>query len=276
MRRMRAEDLVAAQALTQREGWPHSLRDWQFNFDLGEGWVVCNSSAKLLGTALWWPYGEAFGCVGFVVVDSGCRGQGIGRKLMEAVLEDAGDRALQLVATQAGIKLYRDCGFQTVGTIEQRQSDISAVKPIPPVAGTVLRNVNANDSAALSRFDYTAFGADRSGLLAQLFSVGDGLVAETEGNITGFALIRRAGKGLVIGPVAAVDQASAIALISAQLAEHSGFIRIDIPASATALAAWLDSIKLHCVDQATVMVRGEQPNKSTAMKIYSLISQALG
>src|SRR6185437_9201170 len=82
LRRLQAADLAAALKLTQAERWSHRMEDWEFHYRLGLGWAACDSTGKLLGTASWWAYGDAFATVGLVLVDQSCQGRGIGRKLM--------------------------------------------------------------------------------------------------------------------------------------------------------------------------------------------------
>src|SRR4029453_14726794 len=98
--------------LTQAEQWSHRLEDWQFHHRLGRGWAVCDDGdGGLPGPASWWAYGEQFGSVGLVLVDRQQQGKGLGRRLMNLIIDEAGSRALQLVATQGGLELYHACGF---------------------------------------------------------------------------------------------------------------------------------------------------------------------
>ena len=121
-----AEDLPDALRLTQALPWSHTLQDWQLHFRVGRGFAATDDAGRLLGTILWWPYGEHYGSVGLVVVSAGAQGRGIGRALMDTVLSDAGSRSLQLVATEAGLKLYRQCGFCELGPSSSTRAASSA------------------------------------------------------------------------------------------------------------------------------------------------------
>ena len=99
-------------------------------------------------------------------------------------------------------------------------------------------------------------------------------MVESDGAIVGFAIARAFGRGRVIGPLVAGDEADAIALAAA--AATPGFLRMDIPAEATQLAQWLGAAGLPVVDTVTTMVRGEWPATSTASRRFALTSQALG
>lgn len=274
IRRMQPGDLPSALRLTQAENWSHRAEDWEFHYRLGRGWVACDADGALLGTALWWAYGDAFGSVGLIVVDRKQQGKGIGRQLMDAIMNDAGPRALQLVATNAGLKLYRQCGFHERGGIEQRQGAPTPLASVATPSGTAMRAVSADDLASLSDLDASAFGAPRHEIIKSVLSTGEGVVAEEGGRLRGFALMRSSGRGTLIGPVVASDESLAIALISRLLNTSKGFTRIDVPADAKELSARLDTAGLVRVDQVTTMVRGHRPVSHSGAKTFGLVSQA--
>lgn len=274
-RRMELRDLEAGLKLTQAQRWSHRLEDWEFHLRLGRGWVVCDADDRPIGTALWWAYGEEFGAAGLIVVDPQQQGKGIGRRLMSTVLNDAGPRALQLVATQAGLKLYRQCGFRERGGIAQHQGVPRAVAPVAPPPGGVLRSVRREDLASLCELDAAAFGALRRNVINAVFEAGQGVVAERDGGLTGFALMRQSGRGTLIGPLVAGDARLATALVSHLLNRTAGFVRIDVPTDAPDLGAWLEGAGLVCVDRVTTMVRGIPPEVRADTRVFALVSQAL-
>lgn len=275
IRRLQSGDLPAALKLTQAERWPHRLEDWQFHFRLGRGWAACGDDGALLGTATWWSHGEHYGSVGLVVVERSQQGRGIGRRLLETIIDDAASRSLQLVATQAGLKLYRQCGFDDVGMIEQRQGMMSPLPaPLPP-AGATLRRATVDDLQALTTLDTAAFGAPRHELIRHLLAEGTGIVATLAGQPVGFVIKRQAGRGTLIGPVVASTESLAIALV-AQALDSSAFTRIDIPADAERLARWLDEVGMVKVDTVTAMRRGDASARRTDVHTFALVSQAFG
>jgi len=275
IRRLQTADLADALKLTQAENWSHRFEDWQFHQQLGRGWTVCDDEGALLGTALWWEYGAHFGTVGLVVVDRRQQGKGIGRRLMETIIEDAGSRTLHLVATQAGLKLYRQCGFEHVGTIEQRQGVSNPHTAVAAPVGTNLRVVTSDDAAVLCNLDTNALGAPRDRIIHAVLAAGTGVLATRDGQPSGFALMRPSGRGSVIGPIVAPDQSLAIALLSFMLQRGEGFARVDLPDDAQDVAQWLDSVGLVCVDRVTAMERGERPSPRGPARTFGLVSQAL-
>lgn len=275
IRRLQTTDLDAALKLTQAARWSHRLEDWQFHYQLGRGWAVCDEHGAVVGTALWWEYGARFATVGLVVVDPGQQGKGIGRRLMEAIIDDAGARTLHLVATQAGLKLYRQNGFEEIGTIEQRQGIPNPQVEIAAPAGVSLRAVTSDDAATLCKLDTAAMGAPREHVVRAVLAAGTGVLAMQGGEPIGFALMRPAGLGRVIGPIVAPDPSVAIALIAFMLRRSDGFARIDLPGEAQDVARWLDSVGLVCVDRVTAMERGERLPVHDLVRTFGLVSQAL-
>jgi GNAT superfamily N-acetyltransferase len=277
VRRLQPDDLPAALKLTQAVQWSHRLEDWQFHSRLGRGWVASDVNGAMLGTATWWSYGEHYGSIGLVLVDGSQQGRGIGRRLMETIIDDAGSRSLQLAATQAGLKLYQQLGFREVGRIEQRQGILSLPPEMPASsANIVLRAATTGDTETLQTLDAAAFAAPRHELIRHLLTVGSGFVAILDGHPAGFVITRQAGRGTLIGPVVADTESLAIALVAATLKSSSGFVRIDIPSSAEQLGRWLDTAGLVKVDTVTAMRRGNSPESNAGARTYALASQAFG
>jgi GNAT superfamily N-acetyltransferase len=277
MRRMLESDVDAGFCLTQSVKWSHQLNDWRFNFALGSGWVVCDSQGEVHATAMWWPYGEQTATLGLIVVDIALQGQGVGRMLMQQLLEDTAPRALQLVATNAGLKLYQQCGFVTQCGIEQWQSADYVAGRMPVPAEVTLGPIRNADLPALVALDALAFGAQRGALLGAVVASGGGVIARRDGELVGFALSRPAGLGTIIGPIIATDQNLAGVLVDYCLSRLTGFVRVDIPDHATELGRLLGACGLQRVDRVTLMRRGNWPIKNAgAPGLWGLVSQALG
>jgi predicted N-acetyltransferase YhbS len=275
LRRMQAEDLAEGLRLTQAESWSYRLEDWSLHFRLGRGWVACDAGGRVLGTIIWWPYGEQFATVGLVVVDRQQQGKGIGRRLMNAVMEDAGTRSLQLVSTRAGRRLYEQCGFREHGAIDQHQGvSVPAALPHEPAAAT-FRAMTVADVATIAQWDAISFGTDRIPVIAAVLARGEGMLAARQGRLAGYALARPAGRGTTIGPVVAEDEMLAIEMIARMLQRRTEIMRLDIPADATVLGGWLESSGIKRVDRAAVMVRGTPPARGGAARVFGLVSQAL-
>jgi GNAT superfamily N-acetyltransferase len=265
--------LPQALRLSQALGWPYRLEDWRDALRLGAG-VGVETEGELRATALWWPWGEQFATCGMIIVDAALQGRGIGRALMDDLLEAAGSRTMLLRSTIAGRRLYEQLGFTAFGRVHQHQAMLAA--PSPDGAAASTRAMRPGDAAGLQGLDRAASGMDRVRLLDALGSTGQIIVAGPEARPTGYACVRRWGRGVVIGPVVARDDAAARELIAAALQGHPGeFVRIDVTED-SGLSPWLETLGLPCVDRVTSMARGAPPERTARGSVFALASQSLG
>jgi hypothetical protein len=163
-------------------------------------------------------------------------------------------------------------------TGEVRQHQGTAL-PAPLVAleeGWRLRPADHNDSATLAALDTQARGMPRAELVTALLNSADTVVLDQDGHARGFAMLRRFGRGLAIGPVVAPDAEGAKALIAHLVGLNAGkFVRVDVDFD-SGLTEWLESLGLMRVDAPTVMVRGAQATRVEGARLFGLVNQALG
>lgn len=271
-----------AHALSMALGWPYRPEDWQFSVDLATGFVA-EESGVVIGTALCWKFGTDRASIGHVIVSSEHQGRGIGRKLMEAVLEELGPRIIFLHATPAGQPLYEKLGFNACGTLEQCQGNVSKTLPVALPHGERLRSGTPADFPDIIKLASRASGLERKAILSALLKLGETVVLESDGEIVGFSVLRRFGRGHLIGPVAALhsrDDIRARALIGYWLTgRDSEFIRIDVPSGGT-LTDWLSKQGLKRVDTVLKMVRNapagaHHGSPDPVCGLYGVISQAM-
>jgi GNAT superfamily N-acetyltransferase len=278
LRAMTERDLGAAHALSVQVGWPHRLDDWRFVHGLGHGVVVCDGADRIMASAMWWPLGADFGTIGMLIVSPRLQGKGTGRLLLRALLEAAGPRSLRLNATKAGLGLYQSEGFRRIGEIRQRQGVAAQVtrEDDAPSAGLV-RSLADQDWPQIAALDASTYGADRTDMLRALAGYAVGHVLERQGEVVGFALCRRFGRGHLIGPMAAPDGAGAIALAQPPIAAHAGaFLRIDTPVCEGSFPRFLERSGLVEVDAAITMARGRLEPPAGVARVYAIVNQALG
>ncbi len=262
--------VAGAVRLSRLAGWPHRPQDWQMALALSQGIAAVDHGGDVVGTILVTAYQPHIATINMVIVDANRRGQGLGRRLMEAALGIAGDMALRLVSTKDGLALYKRLGFCETGTIRQHQGLClgGAALPGPQAAGSA-------DMADIVRLDRAAFGADRTDLLRAIADIGQFAVLRRDGRVTGFAALRPFGRGEVIGPVVAPTLEDAKALLSFSMARRTGaFLRVDTPA-ASLLGPWLCAHGLLQIDEGTAMQRAPIA-PSPAAPPFALASQAFG
>ena len=275
LRSLTAQDLEAAHGLSTAVAWPHRLEDWRVMFGLGRGFAAVDPAGALGGVAMWWPQGTDFATLGMVIVSPSQQKAGIGRRLMTALVEAAGERRIQLNATVAGLALYRSFGFEEVGGIHQHHGVLAPATP-PIAGGERVRALSACDREAIFSLDRLATGADRAAMLDALLPLSQGFALDGAAGLVGTLLMRDFGRGKLLGPLVARDDASALALLSVAATRTGGFLRVDIPDDAPVLADWLEGTGLPRVGQVRTMLRGAARPRRDGARIFGLASQALG
>jgi predicted N-acetyltransferase YhbS len=268
----RPEHIESAVALSRAENWPHRPEDWQMALQLSQGVVALDETGHVVGTILVTPYGDDCAMINMVIVAKEMRGHGLGRKLMERAFALADSRPLRLVATADGLPLYEKQGFVACDTILQHQGNVIAV-----VGSAKATPATNDDLAAIKRLDRDAYGANRAALIDAIAERGELAVIRSEGAISGYAAIRKFGRGEVIGPVVATSVEDAKALITFFAATRPGaYLRVDT-GQETAIAAWLSEIGLAHVGGGIAMRNPLTRSVEKAQsKIYALANQALG
>lgn len=274
-RRMAEADLPAAQSLSQAMRWPHRLEDWQFVYRLGTGFVA-EIDGTVIGTALCWKQGSEHGTLGMIIVSADHQGKGIGRKLMNLVLDSLGsDRCTRLIATPAGQPLYESLGFCATGTIHQHQGTFASIAPVPIAPQERIRLATPVDAPGIIALANHATGMGRDEVIRQLLAVAEGAVLERNGELIGFSIMRRFGRGHVIGPLVAPNSELAKALVAYWSDAYAGsFVRLDVTGN-SGLGPWLTEAGLTQVDTGVAMERSRQPEQDNTVLQFAIINQAL-
>ena len=265
--------LKGALKLSQEMSWPYLLKDWEFALQLGRGFVVTSAGA-VVGTALWWPYGDTHASTGMIIVSKAVQGRGYGARLMDALLAAARPRIVTLNSTVEGMALYERRGFVPIEVIHQHHGIPRERYEAP--GPCFVRSMVPSDFEAILALDHETTGWTRREMLNRLIEVGDGYVLLRDGIPRGYAISRLFGRGHVIGPVVAKSRTDARALIEAALA-HLGrvFVRIDT-STAAQLGEWLEGIGLQQVSDATTMILGTQLPAAGPARTFAIANQSFG
>jgi GNAT superfamily N-acetyltransferase len=264
--------LEGAVKLSQEMSWPYLLNDWDVALQLGCGFVLTTADA-VVGTALWWPYGDTHASAGMIIVSKAVQGRGYGARLMDALLAAAHPRIITLNSTAEGRTLYARRGFACIGILHQHHG-IPGRRVLAPPRN--VRTMVSSDLGAVVGLDHEASGWTRREMLNRLIEAGEGYVLLRDGIPRGYAISRRFGRGHVIGPVVAESPTDARALIEAALAPlGSVFVRVDTSATSQ-LGEWLEGIGLQQVSDATTMVLGTPAPWTGPARMFGLANQSFG
>ncbi|MEV8317903.1 GNAT family N-acetyltransferase [Streptomyces sp. NPDC059900] len=259
IRRLTLRDLTACADLSQDRGWPREDHKWGLLLSAGAGYGIDDPDGNgLIAACVVTDYGPqerpGLGAIGMVLVAERHARKGLGRRLMQYVIEGAGSTPLTLHATPNGRPLYEQLGFKTTGRAEMVRGRFTPGGPLPDVA---TRPATAEDLSAIVRLDTEVFGLDRTHVLTRLRAFVDQLrVAETDGTITGYAGAWPNMETHVIGPLIARDTETAKALIASLAAGSDRPLRTDIDVRHEELLAWVKERGLEPIAFNAVMTYG--------------------
>jgi predicted N-acetyltransferase YhbS len=189
--------------------------------------------------------------VGPTTVDPAAQNSGIGRLLMQDVLDRAsardvaGVRLLQAAYNTGSISLYAGVGFQV--------RDVVACMQGPPIGAAIpgyhVRPATVADLAACDAVCFHVHGHDRGGELRDAITQGSAVVVEHDGRVTGYAT-----DTAFFGHAAGETTDDLKAVIGA--AQSFGGPGILVPVRNSALFAWCLQHRLRVVFLMTLMSVG--------------------
>lgn len=150
--------------------------------------VVAESGGRVVGSNFLWE-GSSVSGVGPITVDPQVQDAGIGRRLMETVLERADQRgAASVRLLQAGyhmrsMSLYAKLGFE----VREPLLTLQGTPPRVQVPGRHVRPASTTDLSACERLHREVHGFDRSGELRAALRAETALVVEQGDAVTGYA-----------------------------------------------------------------------------------------
>jgi GNAT superfamily N-acetyltransferase len=217
LRRLTPDDVLDAARLTSVAfgGGPRESRIRRYLGLEPEGWFTVDHGGALLAVGGVVRFGP-LAWLGLMAVEPGRQREGLGRTIAEAAIgwaRSQGSATVLLIATPAGIPLYRRLGFVDDG----ESSELAGVPDTPRPSGPcTVRPWNAVDTEEVARFDAPAFGADRGRLLAAYareFAGSAWVARDVLGRVRGFLVLQ----GETLGPWSATDETVAGQLLDVGL-----------------------------------------------------------
>jgi len=191
------------------------------------------------------------GGVGPITVDPAVQNRGVGRKLMQAVMDRvsergaAGVRLVQAGFNNQSLSLYASLGFDVREHLACMQGQTSERS----VTGCRVRSAQPADVPACGALSMRVHGFNRSGELPHAIEEGTARVVEREGRITGYT-----SNLAFFGHGTAETNVDLMALIAS--AESFGGPGLLIPTRNSALFRWCLANGLRVVQPMTLMTMG--------------------
>jgi GNAT superfamily N-acetyltransferase len=266
--RLAADDLPACLELATDRDWRPDPRKWALLLERCEVYGMRDPAGGLAGSVMLARYGPRLAVVGMMLVASRHGRQGLGRRLMEHVLERAGRATVFLYATSFGRPLYERLGFRTVGGVT------TAVGRFTGGPAGDSRLAVPGDGGAILALDAAAIGADRGHLFAAYLGLAEQVrVVEGDGELRGYAVAAPAADSVVVGPVVADDVDVARTLIADVASEIDGPVRLDVDHR---LREWAQEHGLEARDDAALMIRGDRELPGARERLMLPMTLALG
>ena len=240
-----------------------------------DGWFVATQAGRLVGMVGAANYG-ALAHVGLMAVHPDSQRQGIGRSLMQFLLDKLdrqGVPRVTLDASKMGRPLYEQLGFEPYDeTITfQRSADISVEPP-----SRAPQKISAGDLDELVQVDQDAFGADRRKVFEILLDQFPGrafLQRNQAGRLEGYLFTQRSR----LGPWVMLVPGQAKELLLAGLAlPYEGIISATVPGENREAIELLQEYGFKQARVNLLMGRGNGGPPGRRESIYSQTSLAVG
>jgi GNAT superfamily N-acetyltransferase len=269
----------ALHALSVSVGWAHRADDWQFLRERGKGYAAIDESGRVHATAMWFQYGDDFATIGMVITSPRLQAKGGGNWLMRHVLEQTEGRALGLHSTRESHRLYLNLGFKDEAIIYRHEGVAASIPEVDLSARGKVREFQPSDVEDVLALDRRATGVDRAELLTSLFERSQGAVLSQDGRLEAYALLRRFGRGMLIGPVVAGSGENAAAVVQPLLSSLAGaFVRIDAGDKEGEFSRYLTLCGLPAAETVTRMSLNRPWPLATSpdAAVYALVTHATG
>jgi len=212
--------------------------------------VVAESEGRIVGSNCLDERGTVAG-IGPITVDPAAQNQGVGRMLMQAVLDRArernaaGVRLIQAAFHNRSLSLYTTLGFVAREPISVMQGPALRRQ----IDGYPVRQAVVSDVPQCNRIAMQVHGHHRGGELTEAILRGTAVVVEREGRITGY------GTGLAFFAHAVAETNRDVEALIAS-AEAFGGPGLLVPTRNAALFRWCLENGLRVVEPMTLMTIG--------------------
>jgi hypothetical protein len=220
-------------------------------------------------------YGQGFGFLGFYIARPAIRGKGYGIQIWRAGMARLAGRNVGLDGVVAQQGNYKKSGFRLAWNNVRHEGPAPA---IPAPAGATLVDARSLAFDKLAAYDRTFFPEARDAFLASWVSLPEraAMVALRDGELAGFAVMRRSAAASRVGPLFAATPEIAGSLVSA-LAQKTGSatVAIDVPDRNKAAVKLAEEMGLKPSFETARMYTGADPDVNYA-GLFGVTSLELG
>ncbi|OBY80986.1 hypothetical protein BBG47_03930 [Paenibacillus sp. KS1] len=280
---LRITDTQGLIDLSASIGWDYDEQDIQTIMSSGTVWGHRNEQGDIISSAAILTYKPGLSTIGMVIVDQRYRGMGLGKAVVQACM-DAVDNSdtIMLIATEEGRPLYEGMGYHTVSyvnklvcssynsTLSNRSDYDSEMRTMP---------LGLEHFPGIRELDQLAIGADRETFLsARWKQAKQGVVVlDNKGTLIGYGFAVQGPKYLVLGPVIAVRQEAASAMIHYLAGDNRGkLLRIDVPEEQPEFIELLRQAGFERETHPPVMIKNAQQLPARNRTLYGIAAQIFG
>ena len=185
----------AFSGIADRHNFPHDFPSLEAALQIAQmsvnnpnivGFVAETGDRQFLGSNFLWRLNE-IGGVGPITVDPDAQAKGVGRRLMQAVIEGGKDmpgiRLVQDAFNTTSMSLYASLGFDVVEPLVIMQGNLAGESS----SKTEVRPLKEKDFENCAELCRKVYGFERSTELAQIAQMSPAFVVERDGRIVAYA-----------------------------------------------------------------------------------------
>lgn len=277
IRPLTLQDIPQCLDLAANRHWTPEEIKWRFLLTNGVGFGMETEDGSLVGSVTLMQYGTEAAVVGQVLVRDTFEGRGLGRQLMEYILDYAKEiKCVYLWATPLGKRLYDKLGFEVQDyiTVHVGRFNPFTEFSVTDDTGLRIRPLEEQDFKTVLKLDEIAFGANREKALRAMLGVAQKVrVAELDNQIVGYGLSWQS-RIINIGPLVALDDSVAKALLANLAAGQTLEVHIDLTSDFKEMADWVSANGMPAVASEPIMARGHLPGYRS--QLYANFSRATG
>lgn len=266
-------------ALSMAVGWRYHANEWCFLRQCGVGLAALDEIDRVVATAMLFAYDEGFATLGMVIVSPRLQGQGVAPWLVRRLLAKFPAISLRLNATDQSRRLFAGLGFTGESEkVHLFRGKAQCPAEMPPAGRKQkIEPLSEDHLAIVADMDRAAFGVSRRRVLSRLLGEKTGYGLFEANRLVAFAFRRVAGRGNIVGPVVAVEETDAIALVRRHFADLEGqLVRLDAVRDSGTFSDFLAQSGLVVIETLTTMSKDvPQPMGSGAARIFALAGPSL-